>query len=101
MPSLPDDGGLRHALAGGCPKTRSLIVTADDFGMAPEVNEAVEEAHRRGVLTSASLVVTGAAAPDAVARARRMPGLGIGLHLALVSAPAALDPAEIPALIDD
>src|SRR4051794_16931156 len=79
--------------------TRRLIVTADDFGMAPEVNEAVEAAHRRGVLTCASLVVTGAAA-DAVARARRMPDLGVGLHLALVSAPPALDPLDVPVLMD-
>ena len=27
--------------------TRQVIITADDFGMSPEVNEAVEEAHRR------------------------------------------------------
>ena len=53
--------------------TRQLIITADDFGMSREVNEAVEEAHRKGVLTAASLVVTGDAAADAVERARRMP----------------------------
>lgn len=48
---------------------KTLIVTADDFGAAVEVNEAVEHAHRKGVLTCASLMVTGAAADDAVARA--------------------------------
>ena len=81
--------------------TRQLIIiTADDFGMAREVNEAVEEAHRRGVLTCASLVVTGEARADAVERARRMPALGVGLHLALVSAPPALDPRDIPVLMD-
>lgn len=65
-----------------------LIVTADDFGMSLEVNEAVEEAHRDGILTCASLVVAGDAAEDAVRRARRMPGLGVGLHLAIFGAPA-------------
>ncbi len=35
---------------------RRLIVTADDFGMSLEVNEAVEEGHRNGILTCASLV---------------------------------------------
>lgn len=79
---------------------RRLIVTADDFGMAREVNEAVEAAYRGGVLTCASLVVTGDAAADAVERVRRMPGLGVGLHLALVSAPPALDPMDIPILMD-
>ena len=45
---------------------KRLIVTADDFGAAVEVNEAVERAHRHGVLTAASLMVSGAAAHDAV-----------------------------------
>ena len=79
---------------------KSLIITADDFGLSLSVNEAVEEAHRKGVLTCASLVVAGAAAADAVRRATAMPGLGVGLHLALLDAPAALSTAEIPDLID-
>ena len=62
---------------------KRLIVTADDFGMSIEVNEAVEIAHREGILTCASLVVAGDAAGDAIRRAKRMPDLGVGLHLAL------------------
>ena len=69
--------------------SRRLIVTADDFGMSLEVNEAVEQAHRDGILTCASLVVAGNAAEDAVRRAKRLPGLGVGLHLAMFGAPAA------------
>ena len=65
-----------------------LIVTADDFGMSLEVNEAVEEAHRKGILTCASLVVAGEAAEDAVRRAKRLPELGVGLHLAVFGARA-------------
>ena len=41
---------------------KRLIVTADDFGLAIPVNDAVEAAHLRGILTAASLMVTGAAA---------------------------------------
>jgi hopanoid biosynthesis associated protein HpnK len=77
-----------------------LIVTADDFGAAPEVNEAVEQAHRNGILTAASLMVNGAAAADAVERARTLPLLGIGLHLVLVEGRPTLPPAEIPDLVD-
>lgn len=80
--------------------TRRLIVTADDFGMSVEVNEAVEVAHRKGVLTSASLVVAGEAVDDAVRRARRLPGLGVGLHLALFGARAACPGLGAP-LSDD
>ena len=78
---------------------KRLIVTADDFGRDPAVNEAVEEAHRRGILTSASLMVAAPHAADAVARARRLAGLAVGLHLVLVDGQAALPPAEIPDLV--
>lgn len=79
---------------------RRLIVTADDFGLADSVNEAVEIAHRDGVLGGASLMVSGAAADDAVERARRLPRLKVGLHLALVDARPVLDPRDIPDLVD-
>lgn len=82
----------------GSPK--ALIVTADDFGLAPEVNEGVELAHTNGILTAASLMVSGAAAADAVARARRLPSLRIGLHLVLVDGPPVLPPERIPHLVD-
>ena len=64
--------------------SRRLVITADDFGAALPVNAAVETAHRQGVLCAASLMVAGPAFDDAVERARRMPGLRVGLHLDLV-----------------
>jgi len=79
---------------------KRLIVTADDFGAAVAVNEAVERAHREGLLTAASLMVTGDAVADAVARARAMPSLGVGLHVVLVEGHPALPPAKIPDLVD-
>ena len=79
---------------------KHLVVTADDFGLAPEVNEAVERAHRDGILTAASLMVGSPACADAVARARRMPGLHVGLHLTLVEATPVLPPDRIPDLVD-
>ncbi|MGH6994132.1 MAG: hopanoid biosynthesis-associated protein HpnK [Stellaceae bacterium] len=78
---------------------KQLIVTADDFGLAIAVNEAVEQAHRRGILSAASLMVTAPAAADAVDRARRLPSLGVGLHLVLVDGRPALPPDEIPDLV--
>ena len=79
---------------------RGLIVTADDFGLHPAVNEAVELAHRDGVLTAASLMVGAPAAADAVARARRLPRLRVGLHLVLADGAAVLPRETIPALVD-
>ena len=79
---------------------RSVIFSADDFGLTESVNEAVEQAHRAGALTSASLMVAGPAAADAVRRARALPGLRVGLHLVVIEGPAVLPPAEIPDLVD-
>lgn len=79
---------------------KRLIVTGDDFGLAEPVNEAIERAHRDGVLTAASLMVGAAAAADAVARARRLPELRVGLHLVLVEGRPLLPPSRIPDLVD-
>lgn len=78
---------------------KQLIVTADDFGLAPEVNQAIEDGHRRGILSAASLMVTALAAADAVDRAKRLPRLGVGLHLVLVDGRPALPPEQIPDLV--
>ncbi|MDB5512314.1 MAG: carbohydrate deacetylase 1 [Enterovirga sp.] len=78
---------------------RSLVVTADDFGLSREVNEAVEISHRDGILSAASLMVAEPWAADAVERARRLPGLRVGLHLTLVEGRAVLPRSEIPDLI--
>lgn len=78
---------------------RALIVTADDFGLHPRVNAAVERAHRHGVLKAASLMVAAPAAQDALERARRLPSLRVGLHLVLADGPAMLPPAHVRALI--
>jgi len=68
---------------------RQVILSADDFGMSEGVNEAVERACRDGLLTTASLMVAGPAAVDAVRRARRLPQLRVGLHLVVIEGPAA------------
>ncbi len=79
---------------------KHLIVTADDFGRSTAINEAVERGHREGILTAASLMVTGAAFEDAVFRARRLPNLGVGLHVTLVDGVPVLPPGQIPDLVN-
>lgn len=79
---------------------RRLIVTADDFGLAPAVNEAVERAHAHGILSTASLMVAAPGTADAVERARRLPALHVGLHVVLVNGRPALPPERVPDLVD-
>lgn len=60
---------------------RLLIVNADDFGRSPSINGGVVEAHERGIVTSASLMVRWPASEEAAAYARAHTGLSLGLHL--------------------
>jgi len=79
---------------------KRLVVTADDFGAAAEVNEAVEIAHTRGILTATSLMVAAPAAHEAVALAKRIPSLRVGLHVVLVEGKPVLPPTQVPDLVD-
>jgi len=79
---------------------RRLIVNADDFGHSSAINQAVIRAHREGILTTASLMVNGHAATEAVELARENPRLGVGLHLSLICGRSTLKPTEIPRLVN-
>jgi predicted glycoside hydrolase/deacetylase ChbG (UPF0249 family) len=80
---------------------RKLVVNADDFGFARDVNQGIVEAHRNGILTATTLMAAGAfdalAFDDAVRLARETPTLDIGCHLVLVGAPPF--PATVAQLI--
>ena len=60
-----------------------LIVNADDFGLTAGVNAGIIRAHEQGIVTSASLMVRGAAVAEAAAYAKARPQLGVGLHVDL------------------
>lgn len=78
-----------------------LILHSDDFGLHPEVNRAILAAAEKGVLSSASLMMNGAAVQDAVEKARACPSLGVGLHLNVVRGRPLSDPADVPSLVDE
>jgi hopanoid biosynthesis associated protein HpnK len=80
---------------------KRVIITGDDFGLSLAVNEAIEEAHRKGVLSTASLMVGAKASADAMERARRLPTLRVGLHIVLVEGSPVLPPQEVPDLVDE
>jgi hopanoid biosynthesis associated protein HpnK len=81
---------------------KTLVTVADDFGLSPLVNEAVEQAAQHGILTSASLMVGAPAAEDAVRRAKKLRGkLRVGLHLVVVEGRAMLPRRSIPRLVND
>lgn len=59
---------------------RWLIVNADDLGLGPGVNRGILDAHRDGVVTSASLLVDGPWSIEAARLTRTLTGLSVGLH---------------------
>ncbi len=77
-----------------------IIINGDDLGASERINAAILQAHREGVLTSASLIVRGDAVEDAVVMARATPTLSVGLHLVVVEGRACLSHAQIPHLVD-
>jgi len=80
---------------------KQLIITSDDFGLSGGVNAAVERAWQSGILTCASIMPGGAAFDEALAIARRNPGLQVGLHLTLLHGQAVLPKKMIPGLVND
>jgi predicted glycoside hydrolase/deacetylase ChbG (UPF0249 family) len=60
-----------------------LIINADDYGMRSAIDAAVEHLFQSGVLTSASLMVTGSSAKDAAQFLARHEQFGAGLHIDL------------------
>jgi predicted glycoside hydrolase/deacetylase ChbG (UPF0249 family) len=61
---------------------RRLIVNADDFGLTAGVTRGILDAHRLGIVTSATVLVTEAVPGDAIRQAQDA-GLALGLHVNL------------------
>lgn len=78
---------------------RRLIINADDFGLTPGVNQAIAEAHQRGIVTSATLMANSGAFAPAVAMAQSMPRLSVGCHVVLVDGSPLLRPQRVPSLV--
>jgi chitin disaccharide deacetylase len=79
---------------------RLLCITGDDFGRDAGTNAGIARAHRDGILQNASLMATGSALDEAVALARSIPSLCVGLHLVLCDGRAASERSRVPDLVD-
>jgi predicted glycoside hydrolase/deacetylase ChbG (UPF0249 family) len=80
---------------------KRIIINADDFGLCNSVNQAVAQAHTKGVLTSATIMANMPAAEGAVKLAKQMLGLGVGVHLNLFEGKPLSKDANIHYLLDD
>ncbi len=77
---------------------RRLIINADDFGLAPGVNQGIVEAHAKGILTSATLMANGPEFEQA-AQLAKTAGLDVGCHVVLLDGRPLLSEEQIPSLV--
>ena len=73
---------------------KRLVVNADDFGYARDVNSGIVDAHTKGILTATTLMANGDAFEDAVALAKANPSLDVGCHLVLIGGRSLLGSRE-------
>jgi predicted glycoside hydrolase/deacetylase ChbG (UPF0249 family) len=79
---------------------RNLIVNADDLGWTQGVNRGIVEAHRKGLVTSTTLLANGRAYDSALEVARQNPQLGIGVHLNLSDGPPTAPAEQVRELLN-
>jgi predicted glycoside hydrolase/deacetylase ChbG (UPF0249 family) len=79
---------------------KSLIVNADDLGWTEGVNRGIAEAHRKGLVTSTSLLANGRAFESALAVAQENPTLGVGVHLNLSDGPPMARAEQVHGLLN-
>jgi chitin disaccharide deacetylase len=86
---------------GETPPVKNLIVNADDLGWTEGVNRGIADAHRKGLVTSTSLMANGQAFASALYIARANPELGVGVHLNLSDGPPTANPRDVRGLLND
>jgi predicted glycoside hydrolase/deacetylase ChbG (UPF0249 family) len=80
--------------------SRRLIVNADDYGRSRGVSRGILEAHRRGIVTSTTVMINQPSVRTEFDEALACPDLGVGLHLVFSAWRPILPPAQIPSLVD-
>ena len=91
-------GGETNCSKAAKPK-RFLIINADDLGYTRGINRTIAHCHLQGVVSSATLMASGNAFEDALARVKDLPGLGVGVHLALTELRPVAPPRALPGLV--
>ena len=79
---------------------KNLIVNADDLGWTEGVNRGIAEAHRRGLVTSTSLLANGRTFESGLAVHRDHPELGVGVHLNLSDGPPTAPAPRVRGLLN-
>lgn len=79
--------------------SRTIIITADDYGMCSEINEAIEECLTAGALRATCVMTNMPLYEKAGTLRTRFPHCSIGIHWNLTQGKPVLPALEIPSLL--
>lgn len=79
-------------------RLRKWVVNADDFGYSKAVNYGILDAHKYGIVTSATLMANMPGAFHAAQLAKECKELGVGIHLVLTCGSPVRD--DVPSLVN-
>ena len=77
-----------------------LIINADDFGAAPEIDEAIRDLITAGALRDVSVLANGPTVEPALEWLRSHPEVSVGVHLNAVEFKPLSDVREVACLVD-
>jgi chitin disaccharide deacetylase len=78
---------------------KQLIVTADDYGLAQSVNDAIEGCFQSGVVRAACVMTNMPEYAQVAALKRRFPQHSVGIHWNLTQGWPVLSPSAVPSLV--
>lgn len=79
---------------------KQLIVNADDFALTKGVSQGIIKAHINGIVTSTSLMVNSPYFEEAASILKKIPSIGVGIHLNLSWGKPLLHESSIPSLVE-
>ena len=81
---------------------KQLIVNADDLGRSSSINQGILEAHRKGIVTSTTVMINLPDAPSALElMAAQAPNLGVGLHINMTYGSPVAPAGEVASLLNN
>lgn len=80
---------------------RKLIINADDFGLTDGVNQAILELSKRGIVSSASVMVNQVMHQGQKFTNSMVKSIGLGIHLNLTCGKPILPPEDVDTLVDE
>jgi len=82
---------------------KQIVINADDFGLSVQTSRGIIKAHKEGIVTSASFMVTTASFASSIALARETPTLDLGIHLVATGneSQPVLPPSRVRSLVPD